>query len=58
MFALWGGAIADSMDRRKLLLLTHTGIAVTSLLFWVQALAGPGSVWTPMLLLALAPSSL
>lgn len=37
MFALWGGAIADSMDRRKLLLLTHTGIAVTSLLFW-----GPG----------------
>ncbi|GAA3504486.1 MFS transporter [Streptomyces prasinosporus] len=53
VFALWGGAIADSMDRRKLLLLTNTGIAVTSLLFWVQAVAGPGSVWTLMLLLAL-----
>ncbi|MFC9830775.1 MFS transporter [Streptomyces albogriseolus] len=53
VFALWGGAIADSMDRRKLLLLTNTGIAVTSLLFWVQAFAGPGSVWTLMLLLAL-----
>ncbi|MEU0909533.1 MFS transporter [Streptomyces althioticus] len=53
VFALWGGAIADSMDRRKLLLLTNTGIAVTSLLFWVQAFAGLESVWTLMLLLAL-----
>ncbi|GAB2325250.1 MFS transporter [Streptomyces variabilis] len=53
MFALWGGAIADSMDRRTLLLLTNTGIAVTSLLFWVQAFVGLESVWTLMLLLAL-----
>ncbi|MFI0505174.1 MFS transporter [Streptomyces albogriseolus] len=53
VFALWGGAIADSMDRRKLLLLTNTGIAVTSLLFWVQAFAGLESVGTLMLLLAL-----
>lgn len=53
VFALWGGAIADSMDRRKLLLLTNTGIAVTSLLFWVQAFIGLESVWTLMLLLAL-----
>ncbi|MGW5903930.1 MFS transporter [Streptomyces althioticus] len=53
VFALWGGAIADSMDRRKLLLLTNTGIAVTSLLFWVQAFVGLESVWTLMLLLAL-----
>ena len=37
VFALWGGAIADSVDRRKLLLVTNAGIAVTSLLFWVQA---------------------
>ncbi|MFJ9599386.1 MFS transporter [Streptomyces althioticus] len=53
VFALWGGAIADSMDRRRLLLLTNTGIAVTSLLFWVQAFVGLESVWTLMLLLAL-----
>ncbi len=53
VFALWGGAIADSMDRRTLLLLTNTGIAVTSLLFWVQAFVGLESVWTLMLLLAL-----
>ncbi len=53
VFALWGGAIADSMDRRKLLLITNSGIAVTSVLFWVQAIAGLESVWALMLLLAL-----
>ncbi|WP_330285816.1 MFS transporter [Streptomyces sp. NBC_00576] len=53
VFALWGGAIADSMDRRKLLLITNTGIAVTSLLFWIQALVGLDSVVTLMVLLAL-----
>ncbi|WP_246458667.1 MFS transporter [Streptomyces himalayensis] len=53
VFALWGGAIADSMDRRKLMLLTNGGIAVTSLLFWVQAVAGLDSVLVLMVLLAL-----
>jgi MFS family permease len=52
VFALWGGAIADSMDRRKLLLVTNAGIAVTSLLFWVQAATGSESVGVLMLLLA------
>ena len=45
VFALWGGAVADSVDRRKLLLVTNTGIAVTSVLFWVQAVTGLESVW-------------
>jgi MFS family permease len=53
VFALWGGAIADSMDRRKLLLITNTGIAVTSLLFWIQAVTGLDSVPVLMVLLAL-----
>ncbi|MET9257490.1 MFS transporter [Streptomyces sp. NPDC048182] len=53
VFALWGGAVADAMDRRKLLLITNTGIAVTSLLFWAQAVAGLGSVAVLMVLLAL-----
>nr|WP_307865321.1 MFS transporter [Streptomyces montanisoli] len=53
VFALWGGAIADSMDRRKLLLITNCGIAGTSLLFWAQAIAGLGSVAVLMALLAL-----
>ncbi|MFB7597773.1 MFS transporter [Streptomyces sp. NPDC056160] len=52
VFALWGGAVADTVDRRKLLLVTNCGIAVTSLLFWVQALTGLDSVAVLMVLLA------
>ncbi|MEU6031609.1 MFS transporter [Streptomyces tauricus] len=52
VFALWGGAIADTVDRRKLLLVTNIGIAVTSLLFWIQAVTGLGSVAVLMVLLA------
>ncbi|MEU6083653.1 MFS transporter [Streptomyces sp. NPDC047108] len=53
VFALWGGAIADTMDRRTLMLISNSGIAVTSLLFWVQAAAGNRSVVLLMALLAL-----
>ncbi|MFF4983157.1 MFS transporter [Streptomyces sp. NPDC001046] len=53
VFALWGGAIADTMDRRRLLLITNCGIALTSLLFWLQALAGLESVAALMVLLAM-----
>ncbi|WP_162468544.1 MFS transporter [Streptomyces adustus] len=52
VFALWGGAVADTVDRRKLLLITNVGIAVTSLLFWVQAAVGLDSVAALMVLLA------
>ncbi|GGO49634.1 MFS transporter [Streptomyces daqingensis] len=52
IFALWGGAVADSMDRRKLLLVTNAGIAATSLFFWIQAAAGARSVPLLMVLLA------
>ncbi|TWV30669.1 MFS transporter [Streptomyces misionensis] len=53
VFALWGGAVADTVDRRKLLLVTNIGIAVTSLLFWAQAVGGLDSVVVLMVLLAL-----
>ncbi|MEV2213962.1 MFS transporter [Streptomyces sp. NPDC050997] len=52
VFALWGGAVADTMDRRKLLLITNSGIAVTSVLFWLQAVSGLDSVAVLMVLLA------
>lgn len=45
VFGLWGGALADAMDRRKLLLVTTTGLGVTSLLLWAQAAAGADNVW-------------
>lgn len=38
VFGLLGGAIADSMDRRTLMLITSAGAAVTSALLAVQAL--------------------
>ena len=45
VFGLWGGAIADVIDRRLLLLVTGAGIAITSLVLWVVAASGVGGVW-------------
>ena len=42
VFGLLGGAIADAMDRRTLMLITSTGAAVTSALLAVQALLPGG----------------
>jgi hypothetical protein len=42
--ALWGGAIADAVDRRRVLLVTSTGIGVASVLLWVQAAVALRSV--------------
>jgi hypothetical protein len=53
IFGLLGGAIADTYDRRKLLIVTSIGIAVTSIGLWLAALAGSESVWTVFALLAL-----
>ncbi|MGI8868588.1 MAG: MFS transporter [Mycobacteriales bacterium] len=45
VFGLLGGAIVDAMDRRTLLLITGSGLAVTSLALWAQALVmSPGSL--------------
>ncbi len=44
-FGLVGGAIADSMDRRRLGMITSTGLAVMSLVLAVQAVAGLRQVW-------------
>jgi MFS family permease len=53
VFGIWGGAIIDAVDRRKLMLVTNSGIALTSLLFWAQAAAGLRSVWLVFVLLGL-----
>ncbi len=52
VFALWGGSIADAVDRRRMLLLTNTGIALTSVALFVQAVMGSASVWVVLTLLA------
>jgi MFS family permease len=53
IFGLLGGAIADTYDRRKLLIVTSIGIAVTSVGLWLAALSSSESVWTVFALLAL-----
>ncbi|PWW21480.1 transmembrane secretion effector [Geodermatophilus normandii] len=53
VFGLLGGAIADAMDRRRLMLVTGVGSAVTSALLAAQALLpGGGNLWLLWLLVA------
>lgn len=52
VFGLWGGALADVMDRRKLVLIAGFGLFATSLALWVQAAAGADNVWLVLGLLA------
>jgi MFS family permease len=52
VFGLWGGAIADAVDRRTLLLFSGAGIALSSLALWVTAASGVGGVWLVLALFA------
>ncbi|MFC5995640.1 MFS transporter [Pseudonocardia hispaniensis] len=58
VFGLWGGAIADVMDRRVLLLLTGSGIATTSLALWVVAASGIGNIWVILTLFSVQSAML
>ncbi|WP_255450389.1 MFS transporter [Skermania sp. ID1734] len=51
-FGLWGGALADVLDRRSLLLVSSSGLGLTSLGFWAQAALGNHNVWLVLTLLA------
>ncbi|MEV0200461.1 MFS transporter [Nonomuraea sp. NPDC050691] len=42
---LWGGAIADALDRRKVILLGELGLALTSAMLTVNALLPDPQVW-------------
>jgi len=52
VFGLWGGAWADAMDRRLLLVIASVGLAVSSVLLWVQAAMGLNNVWVVLCLLS------
>lgn len=45
IFGLYGGALADVMDRRRLLMITTFGLIATSALFWLQAALEMANVW-------------
>ncbi len=45
IFGLWGGALADVMDRRTILIFTTFGLIGTSAAFWAQAALHAHNVW-------------
>jgi MFS family permease len=45
VFGLWGGALADVMDRRTILQFTTVGLIATSAAFWLQAALHANDVW-------------
>lgn len=52
VFGLWGGAWADAMDRRRLLIITSCGLGLASVLLWLQAAAACNNVWLVLCLLS------
>lgn len=52
LFGLWGGALADRMDRRTLLIITAVGLAVSSVALWLQAALAIDNVWVVLCLLS------
>ncbi len=52
VFGLWGGALADHMDRRVLLIITSCGLAVASVFLWLQAALALNNVWVVLCLLS------
>jgi MFS family permease len=52
VFGLWGGAWADAMDRRLLLIIASCGLAVASILLWLQAALAMNNVWVVLCLLS------
>ncbi|MFZ0529069.1 MAG: MFS transporter [Propionicimonas sp.] len=53
VFGLWGGALADHFDRRRILQVTTVGLILTSALFTVQAALSLQNVWLLLVLFAL-----
>jgi MFS family permease len=58
VFGLWGGAIADAVDRRMLLVVSGVGIAVTSLLLGITAVTHLGGPWTVLVIFAVQTACL
>ncbi|MEV0672485.1 MFS transporter [Mycobacterium sp. NPDC050441] len=52
VFGLWGGAWADAMDRRLLLIIASIGLAGASVLLWLQAALALNNVWVVLCLLS------
>jgi MFS family permease len=53
VLGLWGGVLADRLDKRKLLLATQTGLAVVALLLGLLDVAGMVQYWHVLVLATL-----
>jgi MFS family permease len=53
VFSLWGGALADALDRRKLVLASEAGLAFLSVLLLVNAMLPDPMVWPLYVVVAL-----
>jgi MFS family permease len=56
VFGLWGGALADVMDRRTILQVTTAGLIASSAAFWAQAAFHADNVWLLLTLFAVQQS--
>ena len=45
VFGLYGGALADALDRRKLAMITSAGLLLTSVVLVLQAVLGLDQLW-------------
>ena len=45
VFGLWGGALADHMDRRQMVLIGEVGAATCTVVLFVNALSPTPQVW-------------
>src|SRR5689334_5203453 len=45
LFGLWGGVIADRLDRRNIMLVTQSLAAVLAFALWAIVLADAAQVW-------------
>lgn len=53
LFGLFGGSVADAVDRRRVVLFASSGLSLVSIGFTVQAFAGLRSLWLLYALVAL-----
>lgn len=58
IFSLWGGVVADVIDRRRLLLATQTALLALSVALAATTLTGTISIWTIFGLTALGAAAL
>ena len=53
LFGALGGALADRFDKRKLLMISQTGMAIPALLLFALAASGAAAAWMVLVVIAL-----